>query len=170
MPEHVYIARALLPSLFALDFSTFFNMGRIRQMIAVNGRKCWMLFDSGTPNTYAIPSVAHLFKTSPTPQSIRTALGGTLKESTEAALLGGKIEGYPFSTHALLVEEIGNDEDGNPIDVLFGAWLCSNEVSDSIPQKRNLVCHVIPKSSWKSPVCHSEPFWVRSGHAPKNLS
>jgi hypothetical protein len=30
-------------------------MGRIRQMIAVDGRKCWTLFDSGARNTYVIP-------------------------------------------------------------------------------------------------------------------
>ena len=68
-----------------------------------------------------IPSVAKLLKTSPTPRPIRTALGGEVKESTEAALLEGQIQNYPFSTHALVVEQICNDEDGNPIEVLFGA-------------------------------------------------
>jgi len=53
-------------------------MGRIRQMIAVDGRKCWTLFDSGPRNTYVTPSVAELLKTSPTPRTIRTALGGAL--------------------------------------------------------------------------------------------
>ena len=38
-------------------------MGRIRQMIAVDGRECWTLFDSGARNTYVIPAVADLLKT-----------------------------------------------------------------------------------------------------------
>src|SRR5882672_132437 len=96
-------------------------MGRIRQMIAVDGRKCWTRFDSGARNTYIIPSVAEVLKTSATPRTIRTALGGTVKESNRAALLEGEIQGHSFSTHALVIEEIGKDEDGNPIEILFGA-------------------------------------------------
>ena len=96
-------------------------MGRIRQMIAVDGRKCWTLFDSGARNTYVIPSVAAVLQTSPTPRTIRTALAGTVKEANHAALLEGEIQGHSFSTHALVIEEIGRDEDGTPIEILFGA-------------------------------------------------
>jgi hypothetical protein len=96
-------------------------MGRIRQMIAVDGRECWTLFHPSTRNTYVVPSVAELLKTYPTPRPIRTALGGAIKESNRVALLEGQIQHYPFSTHALVVQEIGTDEDGNPIEVLFGA-------------------------------------------------
>jgi len=96
-------------------------MGRIRQMIAVDGRKCWALFHPCTRNTYVIPSVVEFLKTVPTSRPIRTALGGTMKESNRLALLEGEIEHYPFSTHAFVVEDIGTDEDGNRIEVLFGA-------------------------------------------------
>ena len=96
-------------------------MGRIRQMIAVDGRECWTLFDSGARNTYVIPSVAEVLQTSTTPRTIRTALGGTVKETNRAALLEGEIQGHSFSTHALVIEEIGRDEDGNLIEILFGA-------------------------------------------------
>ena len=96
-------------------------MGRIRQMIAVDGRKCWTLFDSGARNTYVTPSVAEVLQTSRTPRTIRTSLGGTVKETNKAALLEADIEGHPISTHALVIEEIGNDEDGKPIEILFGA-------------------------------------------------
>src|SRR5437867_12907074 len=87
-------------------FRSLLTMGRIRQMIAVDGRKCWTLFDSGARNTYVIPSVAEVLKTSATPRPIRTALGGTVKEANQAALLEGEIQNYPFSTHALVVDEI----------------------------------------------------------------
>jgi hypothetical protein len=96
-------------------------MGRIRQMIAIDGRDCWTVFHPSTRNTYVTPSVAELLKTYPTPRPVRTALGGIMRESNRVALLEGEIEHYPFSTHAFVVEEIGNDEDGNPIEVLFGA-------------------------------------------------
>ncbi len=96
-------------------------MGRIRQMISVDGRNCWTLFDTGARNTYIIPSVAEILKTAATPRTIRTALGGSIKETNRAALLEAEIQGHPISTHALVIEEIGNDEEGNPIEILFGA-------------------------------------------------
>ena len=96
-------------------------MERIRQMIAVDGRKCWTLFDSGARNTYVTPSVAELLKTSPTPRTIRTALGGAVKETNTEAFLHAEIEGHRVSTHALVINDIGNDEDGKPIEIQFGA-------------------------------------------------
>lgn len=96
-------------------------MGRIRQMIAVDGRKCWTLFDSGARNTYVIPAVAELLRTSPTPRVIHTALGGGLKETSTAAVLNADIEGHVVSTYALVVNNIGRDEEGKPIEILFGA-------------------------------------------------
>jgi len=96
-------------------------MGRIRQMIAVDGRKCWTLFDSAARNTYVTPSVAELLKTSPTPRTIRTALGGAVKETNTEAFLHAEIEGHRVSTHALVINDIGNDEDGKPIEIQSGA-------------------------------------------------
>ncbi|MGZ8843690.1 MAG: hypothetical protein ACXW18_08505 [Pyrinomonadaceae bacterium] len=96
-------------------------MGRIRQMIAVDGRKCWTLFDSGARNTYVVPAVAELLRTSPTPRVIHTALGGGIKETSTAAVLNADIEGHAVSTYALVLPSIGNDEDGTPIEILFGA-------------------------------------------------
>jgi aspartyl protease len=96
------------------------DMGRIRQTIKVDGQECWTLFDTGARNTYVIPSVAQVLTTSPI-RPVRTALGGGVKETTTAALLEAEIQGHPISTHALVIEEIGKDEDGKPIEILFGA-------------------------------------------------
>ena len=96
-------------------------MGRIKQMISVDGRECWTLFDSDTRNTYVIPSVADLLKTSTTPRPIRTALGGSVKETNTEAVLHAEIEGHQISTYVLVITNIGKDEDGNPIEILFGA-------------------------------------------------
>jgi hypothetical protein len=90
-------------------------------MIAVDGRKFWTLFDSGARNTYVVPAVAELLNKSTTPRTIRTDIGGSVKEANQAALLEGEIQGRSFSTHALVVEEIGNDEEGKRIEILFGA-------------------------------------------------
>lgn len=90
-------------------------------MIAVDGRKCWTLFDSGACNTYVVPSVGELLKTSATPRTIRTVLGGPVKETNTEAVLHAEIDGHQISTYALVLENIGNDEDGKPIEILFGA-------------------------------------------------
>ena len=96
-------------------------MGRIRQTIKVDGQKCWTLFDTGARNTYVIPSVAHILKTSEMAHAFRTALGGAVNETNTAAILGAEIQGHPISTHALVIDEIGKDENGTPIEILFGA-------------------------------------------------
>jgi hypothetical protein len=96
------------------------SMGRIRQKIAVDGRECWTLFDSGARNTYVTPEVADLLKTSPTPRTIRTALGGTIKETNTEAVLHAEIDGHPISTYALVIPNIGRDEEGKPTEILFG--------------------------------------------------
>jgi len=113
-------------------------MGRIRQSIDVDGRKCWTLFDTGARNTYVIPSVAQVLQTSPTPRKIRTALGGEVKETSTAALLEAEIQGHSISTHALVLEEIGKDEDGTLIEILFGALAMQQWGIRPIPDEERL--------------------------------
>jgi hypothetical protein len=113
-------------------------MGRIRQMIMVDGRKCWTLFDSGARNTYLIQSVSSLLTTSKVKKPFRTAIGGQIKESTETALLEAEIEGRRISTHAMVIDEIGNDEDGNPIEILFGALAMQQWGIRLIPEQEKL--------------------------------
>jgi hypothetical protein len=107
-------------------------------MIDVDGRKCWTLFDAGARNTYVIASVAQTLTTSATPRTIRTALGGAVKESNTAALLEAKIEGSPISTHALVVDEIGKDEHGIPIEILFGALAMQQWGIRPVPDEERL--------------------------------
>jgi hypothetical protein len=96
-------------------------MGRIKQIMKVDGLECWTLFDTGARNTYVTSSVARVLNTTPMPQTVRTALGGEIKETTTAAVLQAEIEGHLISTHALVLDKIGQDEDGRPIEILFGA-------------------------------------------------
>ena len=113
-------------------------MGRIRQAILVDGRKCSTLFDTGARNTYVIPSVAQILKTSPTPRTIRTALGGTMKESNQAAILEADIQGRPITTHAPVIGEIGKDENGAPIEILFGALAMQQWGIRPVPDEEKL--------------------------------
>ena|SRR5690242_14815733 len=113
-------------------------MGRIRQMINVHGRESWTLFDSGARNTYVVPAVASLLTTSQMPQPFRTALGGSVQETTKTALLEGEVEGLPISTHAMVIDHIGKDDDGKPIEVLFGALAMQQWGIRLIPEHKKL--------------------------------
>ncbi len=113
-------------------------MGRIKQPIKVDGRDCWTLFDTGARNTYVTSTVAKGLKTSVKPRTIRTALGGEIKETNTAAILEAEIEGHPISTHALVIDEIGNDENGTPIEILFGALAMQQWGIRPVPDEERL--------------------------------
>ena len=113
-------------------------MKAIRQIIKVDGQECWTLFDTGARNTYLIPSVAQVLKTSPMPRPMRTALGGTVKETNTAAILEAEIQGHPISTHALVIDQIGKDEDGKPIEILFGALAMQQWGIRPVPDEERL--------------------------------
>lgn len=100
--------------------------------------ECWTLFDTGARNTYVIPSVARILKTSNLPHAYRTALGGGVKEAHTAAILDAEIEGHSISTHALVIDNIGNDEDGKPIEILFGALAMQQWGIRPIPDEERL--------------------------------
>jgi hypothetical protein len=113
-------------------------VGRIRQMIKIDGRDCWTLFDTGSRNTYVVPAVASMLITSKTPRPIRTALGGEVKEATSTAILQAEVEGHLISTHALVIDHIGADENGRPIDVLFGALAMQQWGIHPVPEEEKL--------------------------------
>lgn len=113
-------------------------MGRIRQSIKVDGRECWTLFDTGARNTYVVPGVAKLLQTSETPRTIRTALGGDIKETNTEAVLHAEIEGHSITTLALVIEEIGADENGKSIEILFGALAMQQWGIRPVPDEERL--------------------------------
>jgi len=113
-------------------------MGRTKQPIKVDGRDCWTLFDTGARNTYVTSTVAKGLKTSVKPRTIRTALGGEIKETNTAAILEAEIEGHPISTHALVIDEIGKDENGTPIEILFGALAMQQWGIRPVPDEERL--------------------------------
>ena len=96
-------------------------MGSIRQSIKVDGTECWTLFDTGARNTYVVPAVARVLSSLVKSPTVRTALDGAIRETNTAAVLNAEVDGHPITTHALVLEDIGKDEDGRPIEILFGA-------------------------------------------------
>lgn len=113
-------------------------MGRIRRGIKVDGRECWTLFDSGARNTYVTSAVAQLLGTYKAAQPIRSAIGGHVRETDTAAMLEAEVEGRHILTQALVVDDIGADEDGRPIEVLFGALAMQQWGIRLIPDEERL--------------------------------
>lgn len=120
-------------------------MGRVREHIKVNGKKCWTLFDTGARNTYIVPAVATLLSTTKLPATFRSGLGGKVKKATAAAVLNAQVQGHKISTHALVIDEIGPDEDGKPIDVLFGALAMQQWGIRPVPDEERLDLTHYPK-------------------------
>ncbi len=113
-------------------------MGRIYNNINIHGRDSRTLFDSGARNTYVTSDVAKMLMTDEPDEPIRSALGGSVREITQTAVLNGKLEGHQISTHALVVDRIGNDDNGNPIDILFGALAMQQWGIRLIPEHEKL--------------------------------
>ena len=107
-------------------------------MIKVNGRECWTLFDTGARNTYVVPAVAHLLVTSRTSHPYRSAIGGEVRETDTTAILQAEVEGRPISAHAMVIDDIGLDEDGTPIEILFGALAMQQWGIRPIPDEETL--------------------------------
>ncbi len=120
-------------------------MGRVREHIKVNGKKFWTLFDTGARNTYVVPAVAARLVTSKLPKAFRSALGGTIKQAREAAVLNAEVQGCKISTLAMVIDLIGEDEDGKPIDILFGALAMQNWGIRPIPDEDKLDLSHYPK-------------------------
>ncbi|MBM4037353.1 MAG: hypothetical protein FJ290_02465 [Planctomycetes bacterium] len=113
-------------------------MSRVREAIKVDGRECWTLFDTGSRNTYVVREVAKLLVTSKALSPIKTAIGGGIKRTSTTAVLEAKVEGRRISTHALVVDEIGKDEAGKPIEILFGALAMQQWGIRPVPDEERL--------------------------------
>ena len=120
-------------------------MGRVREAIKVDGRECWTLFDTGARNTYVVPEVAKLLTTQRLPHPFRSAIGGGTKETQTSALLVAEVESHPIVTHAMVVDEIGEDEDGKPIEILFGALAMQQWGIRPVPDEERLDLTHYPK-------------------------
>ena len=113
-------------------------MGRIRKMIDVLGRDSWTLFDSEARNTYVVPDVAARLTTTNLLGPMHTRLGGETKTFPLAAMLVGEIAGKAFHTNAIVIDRIGMDDDGKPIEILFGALAMQQWGIRLVPETEDL--------------------------------
>lgn len=113
-------------------------MGRIRHMMRVGGQDRWALFDTGARNTYVVPEVAATLTISTVEHPFRSAIGGEVKQTNQTAILEGEVEGRRISTHAMVIDEIGSDEDGTRIEILFGALAMQQWGIRLIPEEERL--------------------------------
>jgi hypothetical protein len=120
-------------------------MARIREYIKVNGKECWTLFDSGARNTYVVPEVARLLVTKKLSKLFRTALGGGTKKTGTAAILDAHVQGHKVVTTAMVIDEIGRDEEGRAIHVLFGALAMRQWGIRLVPKEKRLDLTHFPK-------------------------
>jgi hypothetical protein len=103
------------------SFDARSKMGRIRSEITIDGKSCWTLFDSGARNNCITEAAAEGFARLDLSAPKMTALGGREHVVRQVCLVMAEIERRPVEFHADVIDEIGKDEDGRPIDVLFGA-------------------------------------------------
>ena len=113
-------------------------MGRVREYIHVNGKKCWTLFDTGARNTYVVPKVGALGVEKKLSKPFRSALDGKVQKTSTGAFLEAKIQGKKIFTHAMVIDEIGKDEDGKPIEILFGALAMQQWGIRPVPDEERL--------------------------------
>lgn len=97
------------------------RMGRIRTEIEVDGRQLWTLFDSGARNSYIAREAARGLDVKLLPKPRQAMLDGGTHSVNEACLILANIEGHTLEFQASVIDEIGMDEGGRTIDVLFGA-------------------------------------------------
>lgn len=96
-------------------------MGRIRLNIELDGKKHWTLFDSGARNTYIISKRAGGLTSKQLKDTKSVSLGGKEHSIKKGCYLEADIEGKSVEVDAYIIDTIGKDEDGNEIEILFGA-------------------------------------------------
>ena len=82
--------------------------------------------------------MARILKTSAMAHVFRTALGGQVKETRTSAILEAEVEGHPIAAHALVIDDIGRDEDGKPIEIVFGALAMQQWGIRPVPDEERL--------------------------------
>ncbi|MEW6482155.1 MAG: hypothetical protein AB1397_04055 [bacterium] len=98
-------------------------MGRIYDSVEVNGKQLNTLFDSGAIRSYIIRrSVEEIgLKVEMLKDAFEVGLSGRTRKIKECCVIQGNIKDHPFNLISWVVEELGQDEKGREIELLFGA-------------------------------------------------
>ncbi len=96
-------------------------MGRIKSELDVQGRKCWTLFDSGARYSYILRNATAGLDVQHLPVPRATALGGRSHQIKDVCLVFARVDGHDVEFQANVVDEVGHDEEGRSIEIVFGA-------------------------------------------------
>ena len=113
-------------------------MGRVRENIIVAGQSFWALFDTGATNTYVVEEVSSLLPTFPMARTRPVALAGRVHQVEQGCILSCEIKGFSVEVHAWVLPEIGVDEQGKRIEILFGALAMQQWGIAPIPKEERL--------------------------------
>jgi len=95
-------------------------MGRIYDTIS-NSKPFHTLFDTGAVHNYVTKKAARGLSISWLPEPFTVGIGGEKRNIQEACFIYGELQGRRLFCWALVVEELGLDEQNEEIDMLFGA-------------------------------------------------
>jgi hypothetical protein len=96
-------------------------MGRIYDAIVSDSRSLHTLFDTGAVHNYITKKAAGGLSINRLPEPFMVGLGGERRNVHEACFIYGELQGKKLFCWALVVEELGRDEQNQEIDMLFGA-------------------------------------------------
>jgi hypothetical protein len=96
-------------------------VGRIRMEMEVEGKPRWTLFDSGARYSYITRDAAAGLHVVQLPKTRETALAGRKHSIEHVGLVLAELEGHHLEFQANVIDQIGTDEDGRNVEVLFGA-------------------------------------------------
>ncbi len=96
-------------------------MGRVYEEVREDGRGLWTMFDTGSKNTYIVRSAAETLHRQHLPESKRVGIGGRVRLFDEACIINGYIQGKLVNVTAFVIDELGRDDAGRPVELLFGA-------------------------------------------------
>jgi len=113
-------------------------MGRIFGIMQVDGRQCRALFDSGAKNTYVSAEAAQGLSRTHLPVPRPAGIGGRVRHAAEICVLVGSLQGKIIEVDAYVLDEIGVDEEGHSIDILFGALAMQKWGIRLVPEEERL--------------------------------
>jgi hypothetical protein len=124
-------------------------VGRVRTNIIIDGHPCWTLFDTGARNTYVVSDIVDSLTKKMLAKSERVAIGGktnqydqicSLRSPTASpyGIVTALVEGKPVWMSSCILDEIGKDEEGKRIEVLFGALAMQRWGIRPVPDEERL--------------------------------
>ncbi|MDH7486443.1 MAG: hypothetical protein QHJ81_09245 [Anaerolineae bacterium] len=97
------------------------KMGRVYGTIICNNTSLHTLFDTGAVHNYITRGRAKGLSINRLPKPFTVGIGGERREIQEACFIYGELQGKRLFCWALVIEELGLDEQDKEIDMLFGA-------------------------------------------------